>query len=93
MARRSLDERSSRVVRQSQQFTRVARQLGRRVRMLRESRGWTLEAAAERMKMDLKHLQKVEAGSINVTLVTLIRIASGFGESIQALFEPAGTSR
>jgi hypothetical protein len=45
------------------------------------------------MRMDLKHLQKVEAGSIDVTLVTLVRIASGFRETIQALFEPAGTSR
>lgn len=57
-----------------------------RVRELREARGWTLERAAEAMDLDLKHLQKVEAGKLNVTLVTLVRIASGFGDSLSSLF-------
>jgi len=38
------------------------------------------------MDLDLKHLQKIEAGTLNVTLVTLVRIAVGFGERIGALF-------
>jgi transcriptional regulator with XRE-family HTH domain len=58
------------------------------VRALREARGWTLERAAEAMNLDLKHLQKVEAGTLNPTLVTLVRIAEGFGEPMAALFQP-----
>jgi transcriptional regulator with XRE-family HTH domain len=32
------------------------------------------------MRLDLKHLQRVETGATNVTLVTLLRIADAFGE-------------
>ena len=63
--------------------------LARRVRALRTSRRWTLEVAAEQMGLDLKHLQKVEAGTINVTLLTLTRIAKGLGIGVGDLFEPA----
>jgi transcriptional regulator with XRE-family HTH domain len=41
------------------------------------------------MNMDLKHLQKIEAGKLNVTLVTLVRIAEGLGEPMSALFKSA----
>jgi len=36
--------------------------------------------------MDLKHLQKIESGQINLTLVTLVRIAEGLGEPVRVLF-------
>jgi transcriptional regulator with XRE-family HTH domain len=55
---------------------------------LRTARQWTLEQAAEAMNLDLKHLQKVEAGKLNVTLVTLTRIAEGLGEPLASLFRP-----
>jgi transcriptional regulator with XRE-family HTH domain len=32
------------------------------------------------MGLDLKHLQRVETGAANITLVTLLRIADAFGE-------------
>ena len=63
------------------------------MRELREARGWTLERAAEAMNLDLKHLQKIEAGKLNVTLVTLMRTAEGFGEPISALFTAAKMGR
>jgi len=56
------------------------------VRALRQAKGWTLEEAAEKGDMDLKHWQKIEAGTINVTLVTLVRIAEGLGETVGSLF-------
>jgi transcriptional regulator with XRE-family HTH domain len=46
----------------------------------------TSRYAAEEMNLDLKHLQKIEAGLINVTMVTLVRIAQGFEESMASLF-------
>ena len=80
------DERSSRVHKRSARYLREARALGLRVRALREGNGWTLEKAAERCDLDLKHLQKIESGMLNVTLVTLVRLAVGFRATIDAFF-------
>lgn len=85
MARPST-ERPSRTHRESRRFAREATALGGRVRELRQRRGWTLEVAAEAMDLDLKHLQKVESGQINVTLVTLVRIAEGLDVPMSSLF-------
>jgi transcriptional regulator with XRE-family HTH domain len=63
------------------------RSLGQRVWALRRARKWTLDQTAEASDNDLKHWQKVEAGQINVTLVTLVRIADGLGEPIASLFK------
>ncbi len=60
--------------------------LGQRIRKLRQARGWTLEQAAEAMSMDATQLAKIEAGALNVTLVTLVRIADGLGLKVGALF-------
>ena len=76
------DERASQVTKRSRAFIRACRRLGLRVRALRLRKRMTLEAAAESMDMDLKHLQKVEAGKVNVTMVTLVRIASGLDVSL-----------
>jgi transcriptional regulator with XRE-family HTH domain len=79
--------RASQVARQSPRFATEAKQLGLRVRALRQARKWTLEQAAEASNLDLKHLQKIESGQLNVTLVTLLRISQGFGEPIASLFK------
>jgi transcriptional regulator with XRE-family HTH domain len=63
-----------------------AKGLGLRVRALRQRRKWTLEQAAEAANLDLKHFQKIEAGKLNVTLVTLVRLSNGFGEPVESLF-------
>lgn len=88
-ARASRGQRASQLARQSPRFAAEARALGIRVRELREARGWTLERAAEAMDLDLKHLQKIEAGKLNVTLVTLVRIAGGYDEPLSSLFAGA----
>ncbi len=80
------DDRPSRQVRKTARFAEETRRLGERVRALRQEHGWTLEQAAEAMQLDLKHLQKVEAGLVNVTLVTIVRIADGLGITTQELF-------
>lgn len=67
------------------------RALSQRVRALRHERGWTLEKAAEEMDIELTHLQRIEAAALNVTMVTLTRIAQGFGVALWALFlDPSG---
>lgn len=79
-------ETSSRVYKKSAHYKDAASALGKRVRQVRKEYGWTLEYAARQMRIDLKHLQKIEAGNLNVTLVTLVRIARGFRVPIDMLF-------
>lgn len=86
MPEAKVDERSSRVHKRSARYLREAKALGIRVRALRAENAWTLEKAAERCDLDLKHLQKIEAGALNVTLVTLVRLAVGFRLPIEAFF-------
>lgn len=90
MPKASIDERPSRVHKKGARYLREARALGLRLRRLREVHGWTLEQTAERCDLDLKHLQKIESGQLNVTLVTLVRLAGGFREPMATLFaDPA----
>ncbi len=78
----------SRAYRETARYKREVRALGLRVRTFRDALDWTLEQAAERCDLDLKHLQKIEAGTLNVTLVTLVRISAGLRQPLQALFAP-----
>lgn len=55
--------------------------LGTRVRELRLGRGWTLAAAAERMGVDQRQLQRIEAGHADVKVSTLLRVADGLGQT------------
>lgn len=93
MARAKADERPSQVHKRSARYLREAKLLGLRVRALREAEDWTLEKMAERCDLDLKHLQKIESGQLNVTLVTLVRIASGLRQPMHTLFEPPETAQ
>ena len=86
MARGGGDERSSRQFKKTKRYAAELAALGASVRKLRRQRRWTLECAAEQMQLDLKHLQKVEAGLLNCTMVTLVRISDGLGVPLRALF-------
>jgi transcriptional regulator with XRE-family HTH domain len=92
-ARTSGTDRPSQVARQSPRFAAEAKALGERVRELREAREWTLERAAEETTVDWKHWQKIESGQINLTLVTLVRIAEGFKVPVAELFTPGKAKR
>ncbi len=86
MPKPSIDERPSRVHKKGARYVREAKALGLRLRRLREAEGWTLEKTVERGDLDLKHLQKIESGQLNVTLVPLVRLAIGFRQPMAALF-------
>ena len=64
----------------------VIHNLGRRVAEIREEHGWTQQEAAEILNMPTKNLQKIERGS-NLTVRTLVRLASGFGVPTRALLD------
>lgn len=80
---RELPSQSSRA---SERFVDEKKALGRRLRALRTSKGWTLEKAAEQTGVDWRHVQMVEVGDTNVTLLTLVRLAEGFGVPLSAFF-------
>lgn len=78
--------------RTSTAFADRSRALGERVRVERQQRGWTLEALAERMDADFRHLQRVEVGQSNPTLATLLRLAEALGIELPALLgEPTSS--
>ncbi len=51
-------------------------EVGRRVAELRAAQGLTQAALAERIGIGAKHLQRIELGELNLTLVSLARIAA-----------------
>lgn len=57
---------------------------------MRHAADWTLETASEHCDLDWRYLQKIEAGSLNFTFVTLVRLSVGFGRPLQELFAPIG---
>jgi len=59
---------------------------GRRLRGLRQRRGWTQVELAERLGLDRSYLADVERGHRNVSLVNLELIAMGFDLSLPRLF-------
>jgi transcriptional regulator with XRE-family HTH domain len=67
--------------------TILRRRLGSNVRALRNGALLTLKKASERAEMHWRHWQKIEAGEVNVTLQTLVRL----GESLEV--DPADLLR
>lgn len=59
------------------------------VRVLRNAASLTLKQAAARVKMHPRHWQKVEAGTVNITLLTLARLGVALGvDPSELLDEP-----
>ena len=86
------EQSPSQQIRRTRDYRRVVTGLGARIRELRLAQGLTLEVAAERGGMDLKHWQKIEAGTLNVTIATLVRIARGLGVEVADLFSAASSA-
>ena len=69
-------------------FKDLQKRLAANVRRLRASKGWTQEEAAYQCGTPLRLLQGIEAGTDNVTLITLSRLAEGFEVDAQELLAP-----
>ncbi len=67
----------------------LQRSLGRRIRELRTKHGWTQEQFAEFCGLHRTYLGHVERGEKNVSLSTVLRVASALGIRISALFGPS----
>lgn len=75
--------------RSSERFLAEKKAIGARLRALRKARGWTLDKTAEVTGVDWRHVQMVEVGQTNVTLLTLVRLAEGFDVALSAFFVDA----
>ena len=68
--------------------------LAANLRYLRKARGLTQEQVAEAIGINWRHLQKLEAGEVNVTLRTLARICEGLAVDAPSLLtSPPPTHR
>jgi ribosome-binding protein aMBF1 (putative translation factor) len=67
---------------------RLAFELGRSVRELRERRGWSQTQLATASGMTQSAVARFEAGGTVPTLVVLERLAAALGVSLKVGFEP-----
>jgi transcriptional regulator with XRE-family HTH domain len=69
----------------------IRRRLSINVRTLRNGARLTLKRSSERAEMHWRHWQKIEAGQVNITLQTLVRLADVLGiDPADLLREPKG---
>lgn len=61
--------------------------LGLHLRQLRYDRGLNQDRAAEAIGIHPVHLQRLESGSANVTLATLLALSIAYRVSLHTLFE------
>jgi transcriptional regulator with XRE-family HTH domain len=66
----------------------LRRRLASGLQRERKRKRWTQEKAAEAAGLHPRHYQKLEEGSVNVTIGTLERLCRGFGVDVRRLFEP-----
>ena len=59
--------------------------LGKRIRALRERRGWTQVILAEHTGLDRSFLADVERGKRNISILNLYLVASGLNLSLSRL--------
>ena len=64
----------------------VMTEVGHRVAELRRARGWSQEQLAERLRVDARTLQRIEAGR-HITFIMLVQLATAFRVPIGELFE------
>jgi transcriptional regulator with XRE-family HTH domain len=58
---------------------------GKRVRELRETKGWTLEVLAETAKMNELQVGHIERGASDPKLSTMVKLAKALGITISEL--------
>ncbi len=62
--------------------------VGRRIAELRVARGWTQDVFAERAEVSPGYIRHVEAGRENLTLTSLVKLATLLGVTVPDLFVP-----
>ena len=70
-----------------QDAEKVIEQIARRIGELRERAGLTQVEVAERLDTGVSNYQRIEHGLQNLTIRTMVRIASTLGVPVEAFFE------
>ncbi len=65
----------------------ITAEFGRRLRKLREKRGWTQVVMAEKVGIDRSYISDMERGKKNVCLPTLQVLSQAFGLTISQLLK------
>jgi transcriptional regulator with XRE-family HTH domain len=71
----------------------VLREAGKKIAAVREGLGLTQEEAADRAGIDYKRWQRLESGSVNPTLRTLLRVAEALETNLWAMLDGRGQAR
>lgn len=71
-------------------FNAVLKQLGSRIRALRNEKGWTQQQLAERAALNRSFIVAVELGGQNLSLRAVMKVAGGFGISMEELLFLSG---
>lgn len=71
---------------QEDHFSSVRRRIAVRIRLLRACRGLSQEGLALKSGLSTRHLQKLEAGQVNVTIETLSKLSKALEVDISQLF-------
>ena len=61
--------------------------LGRRVRALRDAKGWSQERLAEQADLDRSYIAGIEVGARNPSVKALERLATALSVRLSELFE------
>ena len=65
----------------------IKKELGRRIRELRKTRGWSQEKLGERADLHPTYIGGIERGERNVAFENIVHIASAFGLSLSQFFD------
>lgn len=65
------------------------RELGKRIRVLREAKGWSLKRLSINSDVSVAAIQKLESGAANPALLTVIAVIEALGESVDQIISAA----
>src|SRR6185369_1093584 len=77
-AEKHMPPRAERSTKTRRAYLRLVRAVAHNLRLLRLRRGWSQEEAARQSEMSVRVYQRVEAGTGNLTLITLARLCQAF---------------
>jgi transcriptional regulator with XRE-family HTH domain len=66
--------------------------IAHRIREIRDAKGWSLEALAERSQVSRSNISLIERGQSSPTAVVLDKLATALGVSLASLFETPGST-
>ena len=80
-----MDRRGHDLLRPRNSERRFPKELGRRVRNLRQKTGWTQEQLAKATRLMRAYIVAVEGGKQNVSLDVVVRVANALGVTPERL--------